>query len=438
MMRVNGALVPVDWEVALAAAAEGLQSAAKAHGADGLGFLAAPMATLEELFLLAQIARGLGSSHIDHRLRQLDFRAQDNEGAYPSIGMEIADIEALEGVLVVGSNLRQEMPLLAHRLRKAVIKGGAKVAFLNPRRYDYLFPVAAYLAEADLVRELSAVLRAAAAAASKPVPPGVPAAAVSESHRALAAALSTGTHRAVLLGTLAQRHPAYAQLKALAAQLAELTDAVSGMLTEGANAAGAYLSGAVPHRLPGAVPNPAPGLDARAMLETPRKGYVLLGGIDPAADFAVGADALAAADFTLAITTHLSDYLRAQAHVVLPIGSFAETSGTFVNIEGRWQSWAGAAKLVGESRPGWKVLRVLGNLLSLPGFDYVSSEEIREVVKLACGTRLASPGARPGAAPVGSVPGSWVDVPPYAVDALVRRSDALSKTRDGQSARIVI
>jgi NADH-quinone oxidoreductase subunit G len=440
LMRIDGALVAVEWEVALAAAAEGLKRVAGSQGGDALGFLAAPMATLEELYLLARIAHGLGSSNIDHRLRQLDFRGQENEGAYPSLGMNITEVESLTGVLVVGSNLRHEVPLLAHRLRKAAVKGGAKVAFLNPRRYEYLFPVAAYLAEADLVRELAGVVRAAAAAASKPVPSGVADVPVSEAHRALAAALSNGAHPAVLLGTLAQRHPAYSTLKSLAEQLAELTQATVGLLTEGANAAGAYLAGAVPHRLPGAAPNPSPGLDARAMLDSPRKGYVLFGGIDPSADFAVGADAPAAADFTLAITTHLSEGLRAQAHVVLPIGSFAETSGTFVNIEGRWQSWTGAAKPVGESRPGWKVLRVLANLLNLPGFDYVSPEEVREAVKLACGNRLESPSsAGLGTVPDGAAaPGSWVDLPPYAVDSLVRRSEALAKTKDGQAARTVI
>jgi NADH-quinone oxidoreductase subunit G len=332
------------------------------------------------------------------------------------------------------------MPLLAHRLRKAVVKGGAKVAFLNPARYDYLFPVAAYAAESDLVSVLAGVVRAAASAAQKPVPPGVAEGSVSQAHRELAAALTHGDRHAVILGTLAQRHPAYSELKALAVQLAQLTEGTVSLLTEGANAAGAYLAGAVPHRLPGAAANPSPGLDARAMLEAPRKGYVLLGGIDPSADFAVGADAPAAADFTVAITTQLSEGLRDQVHVVLPIGSFAETSGTFVNTEGRWQSWAGAAKLPGESRPGWKVLRVLANLLNLPGVDYASSEEIREAVKLACGDRLDAPSsARLGAAlSTGAAPGSWVDVPPYAVDWLVRHSKALSKTKDGQAARTVI
>jgi NADH-quinone oxidoreductase subunit G len=454
MIRIDGVLQPVDWEVALNEAAEGLQKVVAAHGAAAAGFLASPMSTVEELYLLAQIARGLKSANIDHRLRQLDFRAQENEPAFPHLGLKIADVERLDGVLVIGSNLRHEMPLLAHRIRKAAVRNaGAKVAFLNPRRFDYMFPVAAYvMAETDLVGELTALVRAAATAVNKPVPAGVGAAEVGDAHREAVKALMNGTRRAVILGTLAQRHPAYAQLKALAAVLAELCAAGVGCITEGANAAGAYLAGAVPHREPGGAPA-AVGLSARAMLETALKAYVLFGGVDPASDFGVdGTRALGAAELVIALTTHLPESLRSSVHVVLPIGSFAETSGTFVNAEGRWQSWAGAAKLPGESRPGWKVLRVLANLLNLHGVDYVSSDQIRDALKVLCGTRIeassagvgagaggAGDGGRAAVMPEGKTPvGTWVDIPPYQCDALVRGSEALSKTKDGRMTRTVI
>jgi len=288
----------------------------------------------------------------------------------------------------------------------------------------------------------SAAARTAEAAAGKPVPPGIRAAEINDSHRALAAALLHGTRRAVILGTLAQRHPAYAELKALSALLAELGAASLGCLTEGANAAGAYLAGAVPHRESGGAPAATVGLSARAMLESQLPAYVLFGGIDPAADFAVEPRGMAAAGLVVAITTHLPESLRACAHVVLPIGAFAETSGTFVNAEGRWQSWAGAAKLPGESRPGWKVLRVLANLLNLHGVDYLSSDEIRDALKTLCGARIEIPGAAAGTAsvglPEGQTSGAWVDVPPYQSDLLVRGSDALSKTKDGRMTRAVI
>jgi NADH-quinone oxidoreductase subunit G len=467
LVRVNGVLEPADWETALAAAAEGVQKVAAAHGAAAAGFLCAPMATVEEMFLLAQIARGLGSPNIDHRLRQLDFSGQDAEGAYPNLGLAIADVEKLDGLLLIGTNLRHEMPLLAHRVRKAAV-GGAKVAFLNPRAFEYLFPVAAYqVADADLVAQLTAVVHATAAAAAKPLPRGVAAATVDDGHRAVAGALIAGTRRAVILGTLAQRHPAYAELKALAGMAAALSGASLGVITEGANAAGAYLAGVVPHRSSGGLPAASAGLSARAMLESaPRKAYVLFGGIDPVDDLAAGAESLAAADFVLAATTHVSPSLEAVAHVVLPIGTFAESAGTYVNVEGRWQSWTGAAKLLGDSRPGWKVLRVLANLLNIPGVDYASSDEIRDALKALCGARLepgaalagaaldaAAPdaAARGGVAPGGAADAnrglagrttpaaaSWVDIPPYQVDVLVRGSEALSKTKDGHATRVAL
>jgi NADH-quinone oxidoreductase subunit G len=439
MLRIDGNLQAVDWEVALNAAAEGLQRIA-AVGQSAAGYLASPMATTEELFLLAQIARGLGCNNIDHRLRQLDFRAQENEAPYPHLGLKIAEVEQLEGVLIVGSDLRHEMPMLAHRIRKAAIKGGAQVAFLNPRRFDYMFPVAGYVAETEMLAELNALVHAAAGAANKPVPAGVGDARVTDAHKSVVAALSHGSRRAVILGTLAQRHPAYSQLKALSAVLAELCGASVGCLTEGANAAGAYLAGAVPHREPGGAPIGSAGLSARQMLDSPLKAYVLLGGIDPSNDLAVDSSALASADLVIAVTSHLPESLRGVVHVVLPIGTFAETSGTYVNAEGRWQSWAGAAKLLGESRPGWKVLRVLANLLRLHGIDYNSSDEIRDALKALCGVRVEAARATAGGAmPNGQTPkGSWVEIPPYQSDVLVRGSEPLQKTKDGRLTRAVI
>ena len=439
MLRIDGNLQVVDWEVALNAAAEGLQRVAALSKA-ATGYLASPMATVEELYLLAQIARGLGSGNIDHRLRQLDFRAQENEATYPHLGLKIAEIERLEGVLIVGSDLRHEVPMLAHRLRKAATKGGAQVAFLNPRRFEYMFPVAGYVAQIDMLGELKALVHAAAGVANRPVPAGVGDASVTDAHKSLVAALSHGSRRAVILGTLAQRHPAYSQLKALSVALAELCGASVGFVTEGPNAAGAYLAGAVPHRESGGTPLALAGLSARQMLDAPLKAYVLFGGIEPANDFGVDSSALAAADLVVAVTSHLPESLRGVVHVVLPIGTFAETSGTYVNAEGRWQSWAGAAKLPGESRPGWKVLRVLGNLLNLHGIDYNSSDEIREALKALCGARLeAARAAAGGAMPNGEIPkGSWVEIPPYQTDLLVRGSEPLQKTKDGRLTRAVL
>jgi NADH-quinone oxidoreductase subunit G len=372
----------------------------------------------------------------------LDFRSQESEGPYPNFGLRIADVEKLDGLLVIGSNLRCEVPLLAHRIRQAAVKAGAKVAFLNPRKFEYLFPVAAHsVAQSDMVGELAAVVRAAAAAAGQPVPAEVPSGEVGDGHRALAAALATGTRRAILLGNLAQRHPAFSELKSLAGCLGAMLGASVGVLTEGANSAGAYSAGAVPHREAGGTASAVPGLDARAMLEVPRRAYLLFGGIDPANDLAAGGEPLAAAEFVVSATTHLTPSLAEVAHVVLPIGSFAESSGTFVNGEGVWQSWEGVAKLAGDSRPGWKVLRVLANLLSVQGIDYVSSAEVRDAVRELCGEGLALSGAARTSLPAPTAAasaGAWVDIPPYQIDVLVRGSEALAKTKDGRAAREVI
>ena len=446
MLRIDGELKAVDWEVALAAAAQGLLKLRDGAGGAAAGFLAAPSATTEEFYLLGRIARGLGSAHVDHRLRRLDFRAQEREGLHPGLGLAIAEVERLQGVLIVGSHLRHEMPLLAHRIRKAAVKGGARVAFLNPRRFDYLFPVAAYgVAGEDLVRELAAVVRAAAAASGASLPASVPQAQVDDTHRAIAAALLTGERRAVLLGTLAQRHPAYADLSSLGAILAGICSASFGQITEGANAAGAYLAGAVPHRAAGGAASASIGLAAPAMLAARLKAYVLFGGIDPAADLAGDAGALSSAELVVALTTHLPESLKSSVHVVLPIGSFAETAGTFVNVEGRWQSWQGAAKPPGESRPGWKVLRVLANLLNLPNFDYASADEVlAELAPLCAAAGSAAAVSRDARASLASAPegtrpaGEWIDLPPYQVDMLVRGSSALAKTKDGQIARAVL
>ena len=330
--------------------------------------------------------------------------------------------------------------MLAHRIRKAAVKGGAQVGFLNPRRFEFMFPVAGYLvAETDMVGELTALVHAAAEAAGKPVPSSVGAADVTNAHRSLIGALRHGERHAIIMGTLAQRHPAFSKLKALCTMLADLCSASVGGITEGANSAGAYLAGAVPHREPGGAPARTLGLSTVQMLASNLKAYMLFGGIDPANDIAAEVRALETADLVVVASTHLPESLRAVAHIVLPIGSFAETSGTYVSTEGRWQSWAGAAKPPGESRPGWKVLRVLANLLNLHGIDFVSSEEIRDALKSLCGTRIDRGSASTAALPSGQAPGgAWVDIPPYQVDVLVRGSDALAKTKDGRAARSVI
>jgi NADH-quinone oxidoreductase subunit G len=454
LIRKGDDWVETDWETALGKVAEGL----KPRAAE-LGVIASPSSTLEELYLAGRIARGLGSANIDHRFLQRDVRDQASDPVFPNLGMSIAGIDTLSSLLVIGSNLRREVPVLAHRVRKAARKG-MKVALLNPQRFDYKFPIASYLVSATSkqVADLAAVVAAAAESAGKSLPENVAAivreAKADDAHRAAAAALVSGEQRAIWLGALAVRHPAYADLRALASALAEITGASLGVMAEGGNAAGAYLAGAVPHREAGGKPAAKTGLSATEMFARPLKAYLLFGGVEPWVDAIdnEASRALSKAEFVVAMTPFAHDSLRKVAHVILPIGTFAETSGTYVNMEGLWQSQAGAALPVGESRPGWKVLRVLGNMLNLPSFDYQSSEDVRDELRKACGASVVV-SAGSAVSPMADIPvvaagykgnhkvangaktgeGTLVDLPMYQIDALVRRAPSLQKTREGRT-----
>jgi NADH-quinone oxidoreductase subunit G len=439
LIREGGSWTQVSWESALAVAVDGLRSHSRA-----LGSLASASATTEELYLLNRLTRGLGSQNIDHRLRVRDFQDQAADALHPNLGMPIAAIDHLNGLLVIGANLRREVPVLAHRVRKAALAGAA-VAFLNPAKFDYKFKVATYLQSAPgaQVADLAAVLAAVAAQAGAAVPAHVAGiaggATVTDAHRAVATALLSGPKRAVWLGALARRHPQYADLRALAGAIAGLSGATLAELAEGGNAAGAYLAGCVPHREAGGKVLAAPGKTAAQMFQTPLKAYILFGGVEPEADALSpeAQQALAAAELVIAVTPYLTEQLKQIAHVVLPIGTFAETSGTYVNLEGLWQSFTAAARSFGESRPGWKVLRVLGTELGLERFEYQSSEEVRDELRRICAEGLppAWSGARLVTATAGAGGGvSTVDVPMYQVDAVVRRAPSLQRTAEGRSA----
>jgi len=449
LVREGDSWREVDWETALNLAAEKIATIAKPTNrqeANQFGALVSPTATLEEAYLTQRIARGLGSNNIDHRLQRADFSDQQFDPVFPYLGCSIAELEAASSVLVVGSNLRREAPLLAHRIRKAAAKGGAKVSFINARTYEYLFPVTNYLASNGLgiAEHLAAVVAAAVqakgAAVSSSVSALVARATVSDKHRELAAQLSdgpslTGMGRLILLGALAQRDGAFAQLRALAAVLAQLTGAQLGYIADGGNTVAAHLAGVLPHRGVAGQTLVAAGLNAADMLAAKLKAYVLVGSIE-AQDLPSNAVAnLRAAECVVALSSYASakDY----ADIILPIGTFAETSGTYVNLEGRWQSVPGAAKPIGESRPAWKVLRVLANLLNLPEFDYVSSEQIRDEVQAKAGAVKADNSYGNTAAVSRNSSVAAGEITLYGSDAVVRRATALQLTHEAQAGKAV-
>jgi len=439
MVRRGDAWREVSWEEALLEACDALKDVQAGDGPDEIGVLVSPSATLEEQYLAARLARGLGSRNVDHRLRRVDFRAQASDPLVPGLGMVLAEVDTLDTLLVVGSALRREAPILAHRVRKAALAGG-RIAFVNPAGMEWRFPVMAECAGGPdgLVNDLAAVLAACLEGRS-----GVPAAVAERlagvepgpAHRAIAAALGQDGARAIWLGGLAEAHPAFAELQLLATLLAEYTGARLGMITAGANTAGAALAGSLPHRAAGGVDVAAPGRNAAEMLASPMKAYVLVG-VEPEADAAMGeeaARALEGASRVIAIGAFASEAMRRYAHVLLPAGTAYETSGTFVNCEGRWQSFTGSAGPVGEARPAWKILRVLGTQLGLEGFDYTSSEEIREEVRAL---QDAGQVARP--VPAGELLASLErfecgmlrEPPMYGGDPLVRRSRPLQETAE--------
>ena len=430
MLRgADGAWREVDWQSALEAAVQGL----KAVAAGRLGVLAGPSSTIEEYSLLQQVASGLGTPNIDHRLRQLDFSGDAADPALPTLGGAIAEVDTLQALLVVGSNLRSELPLLAHRVRKAA-RAGASVWFVNPAQFEYLF--AAEQIVVDPSRQLAELNALVSAAGGTAV--GSAVAEVTDRHRSLVEALRGAQRKAIWLGALAIRHPQYAALRAAAQALAAATGASVGVLAEGGNAAGAHLAGVLPHRAAGGVARGGSGLNAGAMLSASLGGY-LLWNVEPGAD-SLHEKALASlkgAGFVVAATPYVTEELKSVAQVLLPIGTFAETSGTYVNLEGQWQSFNGAALPVGESRPGWKVLRVLGNLLGLAGFEQNSSEEVRDALRAQVERNAAPISAATVTVPavVGEARVAGVQV--YQSDAIVRRAVSLQRTREARAPRVV-
>jgi len=442
MVKEGGTWRETDWETALEAAARGLQKVASEHGGPQLGVLVSPGASVEEAYLAARIARGLGSDNVDHRLRRVDFRDQSGDPLAPTLGCAIAELDQAATILLIGSDVRRDVPIVAHRIRKAAVRRGARVALVNPQPVEVLFPTAGSFSSNGLgmAQHVAALLAAALRGLERPTPPALAQAlegiVPSAEHEQVARMLTEGDLRLVLLGAGAERHAAYSEIRALATALAEATGARLGFLPEGANAVGASLAGAIPHRGVGGRPVARPGLPAAQMISQRLKGYVLVGGIESAdlAPSLATEQALQGAECVVALTPYAGPEQLATATVILPVAAFAETSGTWVNVEARWQSVPGAARPPGEARPAWKVLRVLGNLLGLPGYEYLGSEEVREELRRELGEYEVAARQSSGYAPgrLASLDATK-EVGIYEVDAVVRRSQPLQDTRLAQA-----
>jgi NADH-quinone oxidoreductase subunit G len=431
LVRDGDGFRAVDWPTALAFVARGLREATAKHGGAALGTLVSPHQTLEEMALAARLTRALGSDSVDFRLRQSDFRGDGKGAGVPWLGMPVAALDGLDRVLVVGSLLRKEHPLLAQRLRQAA-KKGAQVSFLNPVDDDPLLKVRHSLVAPPSLMPLalSEIGVAAARVAGQPVPPALNSIEPREAAEAIAASLAGAKAGAVLLGNLAEQHADASQLLALAQELARLTGATLGCLGEAANSVGGHLADALPR---------SGGLDAARMLTEPRRAYLVVGA-EPELDCANPVAARAAldgADFVVVLSAFR--HSLACADVLLPIAPFTETAGTFVNCEGRAQAFNGVVKPAGNARPGWKVLRALGSTLELPGFTFESIEDVRRTLPSAAdlaaslrnGTAVGID--RPAAIAAGIE--RVADVPIYFADAIARRAPALQRTADARPPR---
>ena len=425
-VKRDGVWHDCDWETAFAAARDGLA----AHG-ENLGALASPSSTNEEFFLLQRLVRGLGSHNVDHRLRQIDFSSDAQEPAAPGLGFTLAALEQADAVLVIGGYPRHDQPLVHHRIRQAALRG-AKVFVLDALADEYNFDLAGRIQSrpSAYVTALGGLTQAAAEAAG---PGALQGYVVDSVHRVWADTLQNAANSFIVCAGDIERHPARSQLLALAGHLAQSTNSQLGTLTAGANSAGAWLAGAVPHRGPAAAAINRSGAHVAAQWSQALPGYVLLG-FEPELDVAQAALATAAlrrAQFVLALTSFVTPALEAVATVLLPIAAHAENEGTFVNALGVWQSFAAAVKAPGDARPAWKVLRVLGEQLGLDGFDAVQYTEVaNELAALAKHLPVAASAER-SVRSMGTSSDSglelYTSLPLYAVDSLVRRAAALQQ-----------
>ena len=423
MIKQGGLWQETDWQTALEYVAHGLRNVKHEHGADAIAAVAAPSSTLEELTLLQRVVRGLGSDNIDFRLRQSDFAL--NSSVKPWLGTSIARFGQLKNVFVIGSFLRKDHPLLAARLRQSV-KMGAKLSILHATNDELLIKLAnnAIVAPSQWTAFLAEVAVAVAAKKEIAKPAGFETVQASAKAEAIATSLLAG-NAGVFLGNTASYHPQASQLHALAQWIAENAGTEFGYLTEAANTVGGYLANAIPAN------------NAKPVFTEAKKAYIVLHA-EPLLDSAHPVQAKAALDNAEMVVVmspfkHGAEY----ADVLLPVSPYTETSGTFVNCEGRAQSFHGVVKPLGDTRPAWKVLRVLGNLLGLENFDFETAEAVRATVLTQADltAQLNNLAKLAPTVTANAVAGMEriADVGIYSTDAIVRRAESLQLTADARA-----
>jgi NADH-quinone oxidoreductase subunit G len=416
LLKDGGKWREASWDEALPRAVALL----KAQKGEQLGVLVHPATSNEEGALLARIAAGLGCGNIDHRLRALDLA--DAPVAQP-FALSVPAIEKAPAVLLVGSNIRHELPLLHQRLHKAA-RGGSKLFAINPVDFDFTFKSAGK--KIVVPSQLPAALAAVAKAAGATLPAALAALGeVDAGSQAMADALKAAPGTVIVLGELAENHPQASWLRAIVQALASATGAVVDRVPSGANAVGLCAHGVLPK-----------ALDARAMMASPRAAYVLYGA-EPPHDFADGANALRAlaGAQVLAFSAFAPAALREVADIILPIGLLPEIDASLTNLDGYVQHTQAGGKLPGEARPGWRVLRALGEQLQVAGFEFTDLDGLRAT--LSADHIAEGQGLAPASAPAGGLE-RICTTPIYRADAVLRRAGALNAHPLNPGARVVL
>lgn len=449
MIKIKDSWQTSDWETALNKVIEGLKGVITNRGPSQVGVLSSATATVEEMYLLQKLARSLDIYNIDHRLRQTDFSDQDISPHFPWLGQNIDDLDQNDSVLLVGSNIRFDQPIAANRLRKAA-HHGASIFCINSADYEFYFPLAEKIitSPVTMAAELAAVTKAILAATNKAAPEGLDKVlakiTVADKHKSIADNLIQGKASTVLLGPQAINHAEFSTLRALANVISEQTNSKVGYLADSGNSCGAWVTGVLPHRGPGGEPAETVGLNAWQMFKQPLKAYVLLD-VEPEVDSVepkVADNALLDAEFVVALTPFLSESAKQYADVLLPIAPFTETAGTFINAVGTWQSFNGAVPSLGDSRPAWKILRVLGNFFQCDGFDYESIEDVRKEARQSA-ENVKADNSMTWRCPstINTKASDLVriaEMQMYAGDSIQRRAQALQQTPNAFEAAIRI
>ncbi|MGE3919944.1 MAG: NADH-quinone oxidoreductase subunit NuoG [Gammaproteobacteria bacterium] len=432
-LKVNGEWSETDWTIIFPELINRINGIINQYSAEQIGAIISPSATLEEQYLWQKIWRALGCNNLDHRLHQVDFSDDDALPLFPKLPIAPAEVLEQECILLIGSNIAREQPIAGHWVRQASLRD-AQIFAINPIKFDYHFDVTQYWQTSmmQMPESLAQIVKVISDKTKSQVPSGLENIIPSEQAEVIANKILTSEKKLILLGALAQNHPEASKIRALIEWISQTTKTTIGFLTEGANSAGAWLAGVVPHRLPGGKAGQKQGLNINEMFSKPRQAYVFFG-LEPELDCIQLPEmkkALESAELVIAFSAYETPFLREHADILIPIVPFSETDGTFVNVTGHFQNFKASVLPYANARPGWKILRVLGNYLHLENFDFLVTEQIVEALHGVLSSSECVPAKRENKIELKKNEHPLMRItewPLYRTDGIVRRSSALQE-----------